>query len=481
MNTLAHFKSRKIIRRVYIKANLKLLKPAILTGDSEDEILDMPLNFDPIENKPLLTGTSMAGALRNYLRCRMYGYGSDVHDTTIESRPLQEKVFGWQEGVHGSESWLITTDALALAENAKTEIRNGVALDPITETAIDGAKYDYEVLLPGEVFPIRFELLIPDNEELAKSLITGTAIALQGLEKGEIAIGAKKRRGFGICQVDGWEVYNLDLLTDEGFFSWLEWDWNSPPAEPNKENKPINQMLNAENCNIDNRKLCEIKAQVRIKDSMLIGSNSGKPDQPDTIYLQSDYGTGPQPILSGTSLMGPVRHRSLQILNTKNQEKAQEFINRLFGFVEKVDAQASRITSHETLITGFHSEKWVQNRLKIDRFTGGAYPGALFDEMPLFPTDNNGIEFFFELEDPTDAEIGLLLLVMRDIFTGDLTFGGGSGIGRGAVRGKVLTMSYEGKEWILNQDDANVLSFEGTGERSDLEDLFVKNLLEVMA
>ena len=37
------------------------------------------------------------------------------------------------------------------------------------------------------------------------------AIALQGLECGEIHIGMKKHRGFGRCHVEKWQVWQFDL------------------------------------------------------------------------------------------------------------------------------------------------------------------------------------------------------------------------------------------------------------------------------
>jgi hypothetical protein len=88
----------------------------------------------------------------------------------------------------------------------------------------------------------------------------------------------------------------------------------------------------------------------------------------------------------------------------------------------------------------------VQNRVKIDRFTGGAYPTALFSEQPVFGGDGTTVRLELELRthasDLTrrDAEIGLLLLVLKDLWTGDLPIGGESGVGRGRLRGETATL-----------------------------------------
>ena len=66
---------RSLIERWVIKGNLLLETPAHFGNGDADALTDMPLLLDEVEGKPLLPGTSIAGALRNYLRELDLGYG----------------------------------------------------------------------------------------------------------------------------------------------------------------------------------------------------------------------------------------------------------------------------------------------------------------------------------------------------------------------------------------------------------------------
>ncbi len=103
--------------------------------------------------------------------------------------------------------------------------------------------------------------------------------------------------------------------------------------------------------------------------------------------------------------------------------------------------RAGRLQIEEAWLTGqFASE--VQSRIQIDRLTGGVLPGALFDEKPAWgqgATWRLGCRLF----EPKDYEIGLLLQLIKDLWSGDLPVGGGAGIGRGVLRGQQVTISLQ--------------------------------------
>jgi len=114
----------------------------------------------------------------------------------------------------------------------------------------------------------------------------------------------------------------------------------------------------------------------------------------------------------------------------------------------------------------------VQSRVKIDRFTGGSFPQALFSEQPAFGGDGAGVQIEVALRAPRDPEIGLLLLVLKDLWTGDLPLGGEGGVGRGRLKGQKATLLLQGKEnksWTLEQKDG-AIAVTGTGSRQELED-----------
>ena len=69
--------SRQIVERILVCGNLVLETPACFGNGETDSLTDMPLALDPLEGRALLTGTSIAGALRAYLREREWGHRHD--------------------------------------------------------------------------------------------------------------------------------------------------------------------------------------------------------------------------------------------------------------------------------------------------------------------------------------------------------------------------------------------------------------------
>ena len=60
-------KNRGVIERWIIKGTLELVTPTSLSNGDDDPLVDLPIVVDALEGVPLLTGASLAGALRAYL------------------------------------------------------------------------------------------------------------------------------------------------------------------------------------------------------------------------------------------------------------------------------------------------------------------------------------------------------------------------------------------------------------------------------
>jgi CRISPR/Cas system CSM-associated protein Csm3 (group 7 of RAMP superfamily) len=461
---------RKITERVQIEGTLVLETPAHLGNGDADALTDMPLLLDRVTGKPLLTGTSIAGALRAYLREVEHGYG-------VIERPYDraQQLFGYvrkiPDRVSGSESiqsWLLVDDALGTTPGV--EIRDGVSLDAATRTAEDKKKYDIELLQAGTTFDISLGLLISEDNQGA-DLLQSLALVLHGLEAGEIGLGMRKHRGLGQCSVTEWRVRRYPVTTKQGLLAWLD-------ADPGNEQggAKIYALLNLEPAIADARECFTLDATFALENSLLIRSGSGAPDGPDMAHLQSYRDGEAVPILSGTSLAGVVRARAQRIANTLLPEvDAKALVNGMFG--KDIEHAAdkptgSRVITHETEVRG--NLDLVQSRVKIDRFTGGAYPQALFSEQPLFGGPESEVRVKLELRSPKPAEIGLLLLVLKDLWTGDLPLGGESSVGRGWLTGREATLTHrkpgQAITWELVQEEGGTLQFGGDGMPEDLED-----------
>jgi CRISPR/Cas system CSM-associated protein Csm3 (group 7 of RAMP superfamily) len=457
---------RNVSERVVISGLLVLETPAHFGNGDPATLTDMTLARDPLDRSlALLTGASVAGALRAYLREYAGGYGADGDD-------LSEQLFGKIEGNFSHQSWLMVDDALSCPVDSQlatpggyapvsVELRDGVSIHAATRTAEDGKKYDVELLQAGTTFRLGFELLLTKNNA---NLLAALAIALRGLQAGEIGLGQRKRRGFGQCRVTQWHVRRYNLGTPQGLIGWLDDD-----LAVGKPGKDIMALLDLKGKTLpteDRRATFTIDATFAVPGSLLIRSGAGAPGEPDMVHLRSRRGEAEAPILSGTSLAGAIRGRALRIANTiwpQDADQASYLIDETFGRrIEKhTDAPSgSRLIVRESELEG--TRALVQNRVKLDRFTGGSYPQALFSQEPAIGGADANVNIVLTLRqrvtDPEPlrkAQIGLLLLILKDLWTGDLPVGGESSVGRGRLAGRnaklILQQGKDETTWQLEQ------------------------------
>lgn len=433
--------SRSLVERIVVTCDLVLDTPTHLGNGDGDSLLDMPLHLDALEGRALLTGTSLAGGLRGYV----YRYSSR----------LAARLFGFVTNQSTEESRLIIDDALG--DRPRVELRDGVAIEPSTRTAVDGQKYDMELLEAGTTFGLCFELVLRKEEGRAE-LLQGFALALSGLEKGEIPLGKRKRRGFGRCHATNWRVQRHDMTTPAGMLGWLR-DADQKKADAPPSGVGIAELLTVNPLSLP-RPAFVLDAFFALDSSLLIRSVPDELSSADTAHLRSarieDGKRVVRSILSGTSLAGALRARALRIANTLGKD-GKGFVDHLFGYrpTGKGDSHpmsASRLWVDETVIN--NPLALVQSRVKIDRFTGGSFPGALFAEEALFAANDTRLRVCVRLENGDtplrqDAEIGLLLLLLKDLWTGDLPLGGESSIGRGRLRGEFATLAIGEDEYTI--------------------------------
>jgi len=498
MTELRHKSNRYIIKRIIVRGTLVLDTPTSLGSGDADSPTDLPLLRDSISNHALLTGSSIAGALRNYLRERNKGYQESDRRYDLAAK-LFGDLFAYKDEKDKSEkekiklreqdsqSLLIIDDAIG-TKPIKAELRDGVKINGATGTAEDKAKYDLELLQAGTEFPLSFELLV-EREANEADLLKGLAIALSGLENQEICLGMKKRRGFGRCHVKEWQVWNFNLEDAGDRNLWLNFEhWRTGFIPIFNVHTSITEALGIKlDINGDDKRdRFLIHAQFQLVGSLLIRSGQDSTGRaPDVVHLKFHRPdkSDSLPVLSGTSLAGVLRHRAERIVNTLGGSST--LVKELFGFVEGKEAKSSRLVVHEKVIE--KATELVQNRIAIDRFTGGAYHGALFEEQPIFGSDETLVTIELELRKPEGYEIGLLLLLLKDLWTSDLPVGGESSIGRGRLKGIKADLIHHHppnpQQWEISEENGTLHVTDkadkgGSGEsvRDALEG-FVKALL----
>ncbi|MEG3966237.1 RAMP superfamily CRISPR-associated protein [Microcoleus sp. T2B6] len=462
---------RPIAQRIIVRGTLILDTPTCLGSGDAESPTDIALLRDSVSDCTLLTGASIAGALRNYLREYQHGYGVEEEQNGDRATNL---FGGTRRDPEGEQSPLIVNDAIS-STIPTVELRDGVEIELTTGTAKPGHKYDLELLAAGTEFPLYFELLIEKNKAQTEQqpLINCLALALEGLERGEIGIGMKKRRGFGRCHVKEWQVWNFNLEDAIDRTSWLSFEhWHTGLFPDRETYSSIATALGVSLENQDDKRdRFLIHAEFKLVGSLLIPSGQDSTGRaPDVVHLKSHRHneTNPVSVLSGTSLAGVLRHRAERIINTL--EKPTSIIDEVFGPDFSKDkskqAKASRLVVHEKVIKD--ATELVQNRIAIDRFTGGAYHGALFEEQPIFGGDKTIVTIELELRNPYNHEIGLLLLLLKDLWTSDLPVGGESSIGRGRLQGKNATLTQYIWDREKKLQHKEVWTINQTGEKEPL-------------
>jgi CRISPR/Cas system CSM-associated protein Csm3 (group 7 of RAMP superfamily) len=442
-------------RIILAKGNIELLTPALI-GSGKKDTTEMDVILDGLQ-KPFIPATSLVGVLRSHIQLqeedknvnhlnRFWGYTDDEDEDK------------------GYQSAISCSDLKCISDSFKITVRDGIAIEGKTGMVKKTAKYDYQVIEPGAVFELRMEVMIKqgDNETFFKRM---TSTILDALESGNIYIGAKTNNGLGKIKFTGKGVWEFDFTKKEDVKGWFKWlkndDTDSLPLA--KMSGPFELENQSDRFTVD--------ALFKLKHSFIIRAYSEDPKSPDSVSLRSSDGF----VISGSSLKGAIRSRAERILNTLNKNGRElDILDQLFGFAheETKKKKKGKLRIKETVLNHYKPE--LQTRIKIDRFTGGTMEGALFDSMPLF-SDNSDEKTFninFVVKDFKPYEAGLLLLILKDLWTGDLAVGGDKNVGRGVFQGIEASIQWDKEPVTLT----NKLEIKPRERKKDLE-TFVDSLV----
>lgn len=402
--------------KLLLKGTINLLSAGLI-GSGRDERTDMDFIRDS-DGNPFIPATSFIGVLR--------------HRININAEREKLKRFWGSDEIDDEyyQSAIYCKDLTLKDGQFKLSMRDGVAIDNRTGRAKEGAKFDYEVIKPGAAFDLEIEIdLLKGYEDFFKKMLS-TIIRL--LKAGDLSVGAKTRNGLGRIRLEDHKVYEFDFKKKGDLLRWMKEDF-STPVEFNIKPFPYHGAG-----------LFRLVADFKIKNSLIIRSYTGDPSAPDAVHISSSQGA----IIPGSSLKGAIRARAERIVNTLGIDNS--VINELFGYVDesKKEARRGRLIVEETVLPEYPQE--VQTRIKIDRFTGGVMEGALLETMPLFSTKDEKIfRISISVENYKPFEAGLMLLILKDLWTGDLPLGGEKSIGRGVLEGRRAEISYDGKNFLI--------------------------------
>lgn len=424
--------TKRVVAQIIIEA-----KTALKVGSNTMSfLLDSPVQRD-WNNLPMILGTSIAGVLRSR-------YEHDEADELFGHRGKSDKSFDKESG-----SKVIISNALLLDENGR--VCEGLLLEkseflslfdnlPIRQhTAIDdrgvamhGAKFDEEVLYKGSRFKFSIEFIDTDIEK-AKQL-------LSIVSDKTFRLGGGSTKGFGKIGVKSIEYATIEL--------------SNYSSSLNKKLKDAKSLTKQDSSQEKNYYTYTLK--IKPDDFFMFGSGFGDTDADMTPVYESviDYDkqklSSKQVLIPASSIKGALSHRASYYFNKNSQNYADDLtkdeianmkqIVSIFG--EAKNSKTGKDGSKGKIIISdcytSNDETKVFDHVSIDRFTGGAIDGALFQEKTVA---SDGEEYEIEiLLDTSDnsiesREIEAFEEALRDITTGMLPLGGATTKGHGVFRG----------------------------------------------
>ena len=205
-----------------------------------------------------------------------------------------------------------------------------------------------------------------------------------------------------------------------------------------------------------------IVADFAIKSSLIIkGGKENHDKETKTVTLKS----GDDFVIPGTSIKGVISKQAQLILDSLEQDKV--FLDSLMGCSNDNEKAKSRLYVEEAYIDNTKVTAKPQSRIRIDRFTNAVMSGGLFTSEPIRQdNDEPTVRMKMTVKDCQDYEAGLLLFILKDLWTGVLPLGGEKLIGRGILQGLRAEIAYRGNSFEIIENNGMVIN----GAQGLLED-----------
>jgi len=424
---------------------IELTTPLKVGSNASDFLQDAPVQKD-WNNLPMILGTSLAGVLRKE-------FDKQEANTIFGDEDTKKK--------DAKASKLIISNALLLDEHNKvTEsllmkkskflqhfenlpIREHTVL---SDKGVSENKFDEEVVYKGSRFKFSIEMIEDDVESFQK--------LLKVLHSAHLRVGGGSTKGFGTFRV-------VELRTQK--FTHKDYHRYSSSLNYLLENKePIEST--------STKKYTKYTLKITPEDFFLFGSGFGDSDADATpVYEQViDYEnkclSEKQILIPASSIKGALSHRTafyynqaqkVYLENLKDQEKQKHLgennnaVNAIFGHKKELEKETKKELGNKgkILISDCYKENKEETKtfdhVSIDRFTGGAIDGALFQEKTIAQKDTWEIEIL--LENNISSEfVDAFEKALNDIKTGMLPLGGMTAKGHGVFQ----------EEWIKENNNA---------------------------
>lgn len=413
-------------------------------GSSEFDILqDSPIQKD-WNDLPMILGSSITGVLRhNFPKDKVNDIFGDEDGNKKDnkgSRLIISNALLCDEEMKVHEELLLPEnksiflknyDSLPIREHTRIT-QKGVA------DSTNSGKFDEEVVYKGTRFKFRMEFIANEKDEKNWQDIIDILCSPM------FRLGSGSTKGFG-------EIKIINSLS-----SYIYVDLDSKEYRKESSSLNIKQNIKREEIKSEGKKDSYIEYELNIKpnDFFIFGSGFGDDDADMTPvyekvvdYDKKDF-SKEKILIPASSIKGALSHRTAYHYNHFMMQKDKDYkpqiqeqneaVKEVFG--EKKDevdgkevGQKGKIYISDCILDNPINTK-VFDHVKIDRFTGGGYEGALFQEKTLSLNETFSIKIF--LKDGISNEYkDAFKKALQDIAKSMLPLGGSTTKGHGVFSG----------------------------------------------
>ena len=424
-----------VVGKILIEGTAILMSP-LLIGDGAGETADKIRDVAVLKNrngKPFIPGTSLGGALREWLTCASPDAVTEIFGDTKKM----------QSSIQTDDIELVDFDIIA---------RDGVRLDGVTGTVDGDGKFNFEAVERGAHGSLRMMITLRACHSVEKISAT-VALMLKKLQNG-IRLGALTAKGFGLIYVENLNERFYDFHNKMDVAAWLLGNSDAEKFFPT----PENDSANPNDFVVD--ALFKFNSSFLVRDYD-VSAKDKKNHHIVAVALKSrnDF------VIPGTSLKGVLRHRAEYIIGKLGGDARA--LEKLMGCVRDNDEKLkSRFVVAESYVAPDDFAEVEHRRNKIDRFTGGVVQGMLFATKPAYQRNHDAATFrlHFEIRAASAAEAGLALFLLRDLWLGRVAIGGEKSVGRGTVSGISAEIRFNGKTYKIGANGKVT-----AGDKSELE------------
>lgn len=442
----------RFMARIIIEA-----KAPLNIGSGNKGIKSDSLVLRDVNGLPFIPGTTIAGLLRHTL--------GQEEDKYMGSQQMGSPLIITEAKMLDCDSSVL--DGIISQEKLTSEFLTHFRQLPIRQHAkighrgatLKGGKFDEEIVLKGTRFCFEMEMLSSNKEDEAKF-----KELLDTLSSDTFRIGSGSRSGFGEIEVVGGQCqYKMIDLTED-----KQKEWYLKESSSLSEDWQDAEIIDLKKPKAEGWTTYEIK--LNPVDFMLFGSGLGN-DKADMTFVRETFIDWSDEcaqvkdlervvLIPASSVKGALSHRTAFHYNrltqvfadALNDEECMKYVGKnniavktLFGSEgESTDGKLQNKKRGNVLMSDIIEEvplsTKVLNHVSIDRFTGGAIDGALFNEETLYA---KGHTYNLKLLVNNAAFKGNDLVktafedALKDLCSGMLPLGGGVNRGNGCFEGTI--------------------------------------------